>query len=171
MANKSALEAADQICRRIMRRDVPFGGIPFIGLGDFRQVAPVVKGQGPTPALEESVKSSYLWPHFCIHSLHRPIRSRQDPEYTDFVDRIGEDYQNTTASIDILRRLWSLDDAVQFLFPEEIIRAPMLAIKRSFLSPLNQHVDEFNSIIIQRLPGTESTSLQRIQGNVVADIH
>jgi hypothetical protein len=34
------------------------GGISFLGLGDFRQVAPVVSGAGESPSLAASVKSS-----------------------------------------------------------------------------------------------------------------
>jgi hypothetical protein len=45
--NRAAWECVDELCRRIMNiYDKPFGGIPFLGLGDFRQVAPVVSGAG-----------------------------------------------------------------------------------------------------------------------------
>jgi hypothetical protein len=38
MANIAAVECADEICRHITGINKLFGGIPFIGLGDFRQV-------------------------------------------------------------------------------------------------------------------------------------
>lgn len=45
-----------------MGNDLPFGGKLFVGLGDFRQVAPVVRGSsGPTATLNNSIRTSELW--------------------------------------------------------------------------------------------------------------
>jgi len=59
---------------------------------------PVV-GQGSTPTVLASIKSSHLWPQFSIYSLRHLYRSAQDPEYTDFVDQIGEDYEHRHTSV------------------------------------------------------------------------
>jgi PIF1 helicase. len=70
-ANIAAVEAADEICHLITKNDHPFGGIPFVGVGDFRQVGPVIKGLGKMVTLHASIKSSILWPsfkHLCLHS-------------------------------------------------------------------------------------------------------
>jgi len=56
MANITAVECTDEICRHITGIDKPFSGIQFIGLGDFCQAAPVVKGQGSTPTVLASIK-------------------------------------------------------------------------------------------------------------------
>ena len=77
-ANVAALECVNIVCRLITELDEPFGGIPFIGSGDFRQVAPVVDGQGCAPVLLASIKSSQLWPVFHICSLLAPYRNRED---------------------------------------------------------------------------------------------
>ncbi|EJU00938.1 hypothetical protein DACRYDRAFT_53525, partial [Dacryopinax primogenitus] len=90
-ANKTTGEAIDMVCHHIMSCDIPFGGLPFLGLGDFRQLVPVVKGTGETAALQASILSSPLWPMFKIHHLHAPVRNRDDPEFSAFVDYIGED--------------------------------------------------------------------------------
>lgn len=156
MANIAAIECTDEVCRLIMGVDAPFGGIPFIGLGDFRQVAPVVKGQGCIPTLLASIKSSRLWSKFTIHSLHEPIRGARDPEYTEFVDRIGEDWVNSRTSLAILEPIESLDDAIRFLYPPEILREPSKCLKRALLSPKNVFVDEFNNMVLDILPGNES---------------
>ncbi|KAG1780457.1 hypothetical protein EV702DRAFT_949544, partial [Suillus placidus] len=43
MANKAAWECVNDLCCQIMNvYNKPFGGIPIIGLGNFRQVAPVI---------------------------------------------------------------------------------------------------------------------------------
>lgn len=152
-ANIAALHCCDELCRAVKACDKPFGGIPFVGLGDFRQVAPVVKGQGLSPALQASVKSSYLWPQFRIFTLEQPYRSAQDPEYTSFVDLIGEDYQHPTASLRLLDTVHSLDEMISFLYPPEILNNPVQCLKRAFLSPKNIYVDDFNDRILDQLPG------------------
>lgn len=152
-ANVAALECCDQLCQSLKWNKKPFGGIPFIGIGDFRQVAPVIKGQGLTPALHASVKSSDTWPAFKILTVHHPFRRASDPAYTNFVDLIGEDYNHPTTSIDILEHITSIDEAIQFLYPTNILRNPTACLKRAFLSPKNFRVDEFNQQILHRLPG------------------
>ncbi|EJT97541.1 hypothetical protein DACRYDRAFT_59008, partial [Dacryopinax primogenitus] len=90
-ANKTTVEAIDMVCHHITSCDVPFGGLPFLGLGDFHQLAPVVKGTGETAALQASILSSPLWPMFKICHLHALVHNRDDPEFSAFVDYIGED--------------------------------------------------------------------------------
>ena len=154
-ANVAWLDCVDEVCRMITKKRRPFGGIPFVGIGDFRQVAPVVKGQGATPARLASIKSSNLWSKFEILTLHTPIRSAEDPEYTAYVDRIGEDYANEQVSIDILQRVRDIEDCIAFLFPPDVLTDPVKCLKRAFLSPRNMYVDEFNNEVLDRLPGDE----------------
>jgi hypothetical protein len=142
-----------------MGNSSPFGGIPFLGLGDFRQVAPVVKGQGCTPTLLASIKSSPLWQTFRSYSLQRPIRSAQDIEYTAFVDRIGEDSEHTEVTLPYLDTVQNLDNAIEFLYPPHILCDPSACLKRAFLSPKNINVDSFNCRILEQLPGNECTPL------------
>jgi hypothetical protein len=93
-ANVAVFDAIHDICCLLKHSKKPFGGIPMICLGDFRQVAPVVKGNSPTAALLASIKSSHLWPSFQICPLQFSHRGAQDPEYTAFVDSIGEDFHH-----------------------------------------------------------------------------
>jgi len=67
------------------------GGISFLGLGDFRRVAPVISGAGESPSLAASVKSSlgsYRKKNRGF-TLNTSIRSI---DYTHIVDDIGEDF-------------------------------------------------------------------------------
>ena len=100
MANKAAWECVHHLCCMIRRNHRPFGGIPFIGIRDFRQVAPVVKGCGEAA----SVKSSPLWQHLRIFTLTTPIRTINDPEYTTFVDSIGEDTSGNRRQLPLLKK-------------------------------------------------------------------
>jgi hypothetical protein len=56
-----------------------------LGLGAFRQVAPVIRhGSDPTAT------SSDLWERFEVLCLTAPIRYAGDPAYADWVDRVGD---------------------------------------------------------------------------------
>jgi hypothetical protein len=157
-ANIAVMEAVHDICCSIKNSTRPFGGIPFVGLGDFRQVAPVVKGQGVVPALLASVKSSYLWPTFRVLSLTYPHRSYQDPGYTMFFDTVGEDHDHPQITIPPLQRINSIDDAVNFLYPIDVLNNPYQCLRRAFLSPKNVDVDDFNENILDQLQGERCAS-------------
>jgi hypothetical protein len=54
--------------------------------------------------LNASIKSSLLWQEFAVYTLDYPHRTSGDPEYTAFVDHIGEDHSHpeTSYSVSIL---------------------------------------------------------------------
>lgn len=159
MANIAVIEAVHNVCCTLKQSDKPFGGIPFIGIGDFRQVGPVVKGTGPSATFNACVKASFLWPLFRIFSLHHPIRSAADPEYTEFVDAIGENTHDNYVSLHLLEKTNSTEEAINFLFPPNVLTDPSICLGRAFLSPRNIYVDEFNQAILDRLPEEESKYL------------
>ena len=58
MANKAAIEYADYLMQQVMRNDLPFGNKTFLGLGDFRQVAPVLRDvTAPAAVFDSSIRS------------------------------------------------------------------------------------------------------------------
>lgn len=147
-----------------MKSDRPFGGIPFLGIGDFRQAALVVKGTGCAPTLQASVKSSTSWTSFQILKLHTPIQSAQDPTYTSVIDDVGENFAEKTMSLDILE---SVADTDAFLFPPNILADPLASLKQVFLTPKNVHVDEFNNIVLDALPEDEHWSFPLHGSNIL----
>lgn len=153
MSNRAAIECTNVLLQLLMGSSKPFGGKIVVGLGDFRQVAPVVKNGGPTASLDASIKSSWLWKHFHIVRLHQPVRNAQDPLYSKWVDSIGEDYLNKgTIDLPLIKRIDSYDEIADFLFPDTILFNPYQVCQRSFLSPLNIYVDEFNHQILDKIP-------------------
>lgn len=151
MANIAVVEAVHRICCTIKCSNSPFGGIPFIGVGDFRQVGPVIKGTGPTATFDACIKASSIWPSFRVFTLHQPIRSAADPDYTSFVNNIGQNTEDDYVSLDLLAKTNSTNDAIDFLFPPDVLSDPAICIHRSFLSPQNVYVDEFNHAILHHL--------------------
>lgn len=154
MSHVAGWEAVDIKLRELTEVDEPFGGKVVIAIGDFRQVAPVVKGGGPTAHRLASVLSSALWPHFQVHQLIAPQRNKTDPEFADAIDAIGED--TTGARVNLRRYLLHTPDfdfVQQALYPEAILADPIKCVKRAFLTPLNVDVDRFNAHMLDKLPG------------------
>jgi hypothetical protein len=155
MANIAAFEAVDALLRRLTGVDSPFGGKVVVAIGDFHQVAPVVKGGGPTACFMASILSSSLWKHFRIHQLTAPMRNASDPEFADFVDSIGENTSGNRVNLrPFLRHCSDFDEMQQQLYPASILSDPAACVQRAFLTPLNVDVNKFNMGILERLPGS-----------------
>ena len=154
MANKACVHAVDALLRLLCGVNKPFGDKPFIGVGDFRQVAPVVKGGGLGAVIDASIRSSTLWPCFSICRLEQPMRNATDPEYCNYVDGIGEDVeQSKNIRLQYLDQIEDVETALQWLYPPLVLQDPLLCIQRSFLATLNAKVDELNSTVLQSLSG------------------
>ncbi|CAG8816580.1 7920_t:CDS:2 [Gigaspora margarita] len=63
-------------------------------IGDFRQVAPVVKGASKSSTINTSIKTLHLWKNFNIFTLNQPIRNANDPYFAKFVDDIVDDFNS-----------------------------------------------------------------------------
>jgi hypothetical protein len=156
MANKASIECADQLLRMIMHNNYPFGGKLFLALGDFRQVAPVIRNSsGPTSTYLSSIRSSPLWHNFQILKLERPIRNALDPQYSAWIDDIGNGMAGTdnVVQLDLIQPVNDISTAISYLYPPNILANASATSKRSFLSVLNKYVDEFNGHILELLPG------------------
>jgi hypothetical protein len=153
MANIAAFNAVDTMLRNVMGTSTPFGGKVVIAIGDFCQVAPVVKGSGPTVCYLASVLSSPIWPLFQLHELTAPVHNAADPEFAAFVDKIGEDTSGERVNLrEFLFHSDSAMDVQQHLYPDDILSRPELCVRCAFLTPLNVDVDRFNTEILDRLP-------------------
>ena len=173
MANKSTIEAVSRLLQFVTGQSLPFGGKILIALGDFRQVAPVIKNAGPSATLDASIQSCSLWSHFHVLSLTLPVRNALDPLFSAWVDMVGEgDRTSPTNSIDLLPAfasfIFDIEHAVSFLFPFSNILNHALLARRSFLSPLNSYVDEFNQLILATIPGNEGIILPNLH---VTNLH
>ncbi|EAW24643.1 uncharacterized protein NFIA_101270 [Aspergillus fischeri NRRL 181] len=138
IAEMAVLECANQLLQDI--NQLPFGGKTFIALGDFRQVAPVVRGScRPSATLNHSVRSSYLWDHFDILRLTIPIRYAGDVAYATWVDQVGDVVLPFEAPVPVrhLRHLENMDGAARFLFLDDSLATSPDAVRRAFLSPFN----------------------------------
>lgn len=153
MASKVVWECVDELLRNVMSNDLPFGGKAFVGLGDFRQVAPVIRdGSGPAATYANSIRSSDLWERFQILRLTAPMRYAGDPAYADWVDRVGDGlppYETTHVD--------DLHAAANYLFMDDNLATSPDAVHRAFLSPFNERVDRFNDLMLDKVNGDHRT--------------
>jgi hypothetical protein len=148
----------------------------LITLGDFRQVttidlfffqiftselqnAPVVRYGGRTAITKASICTQPIFTHFEIHQLHTPIPICQssDPDFAKFLNNIGDDYIHDSVDLGRLPHCHSVNTVLDFVFPHDIVSQPLLCVNHAILSPFNIFVDEFNSKILERLPGESRT--------------
>ena len=152
MANRAVLSCVEETLRRCMRNNAPFGGKVIILLGDFRQTCPVVRGGSRAQVVQASIRSSPLWNEFTIRRLLVPIRNAQDPEFADFVDAIG-DGAGPEVTLSMLEGCRTMQDLVDFAFPDEVLNVPEMCFSRAILAPTNAQIDAYNHSIVSRLPG------------------
>lgn len=156
MANKAVLSCVSDVLGDIMGNDLPFGGKVIVLLGDFRQTCPVIRGGSQAEVVAASIKSSQLWRHFTIRKLTRPIRNAEDPDFSNFVNSIGDGVgpDIPLTGLDIVEEP---EDLLSFVFPDEVLSDPSLCVSRSILAPTNRQVDSYNSLLLRRLPGDLKT--------------
>jgi len=91
LLNVGIVEAIDTACQLLTGIQEPFGGKIVIAIGDFRQVAPIVKHGSELDTYQASILSWPVWQTFTTLELFCPICNAQDLELCQFVDSIGED--------------------------------------------------------------------------------
>ena len=74
-----------------------------------------------------------------------------DPEFSAWVDEIGEGLGGLEVLMPstFITKVFDTKDAISFLFPISILHDYQSLAKRSFLTPLNIHVDAFNAWILE----------------------
>ena len=84
--NKSLYETVDRSLRETRKCDKPFGGIPTIFSGDWRQCLPVVKGGSRGQIINSTFKRSKLWQHIKKYKLEINMRLKNIscPEEKEF---------------------------------------------------------------------------------------
>ena len=145
MVRRVVWECVDHLLQGVMLNDLPFGGKAFVGLGDFRQVAPVIRdASGPAATFDNSIRSSELWDRFQVLRLTAPIRYAGDPGGSSR-GRLAT--LRNTVDLGHLDHVDDLDAAADYLFLDDHLAASPDAVNRAFLSPFNERVDRFNELM------------------------
>lgn len=154
MANRGVLACVNDVCQKIMKSNVPFGGKSVVLLGDFRQTSPVIRGGSRKQIIDTSIRSSPLWEQFSIMRLRRPIRNAQDHTLAQFVDTIG-DGGGPEIPTELFDHVTDADELIQFVFPQEVLAQPEACLRRAILCPTNEQIDSYNSTILRSIHGNK----------------
>src|SRR5205814_6188054 len=86
-----------------------------------------------------------------ILSLMEPIRNAMDPDFSAWVDEVGEGLEGPEILLpnSFIPKVFDTEDAIHFLFPSSLLCDYQSLAKRSFLSPLNIHVNAFNAKMLE----------------------
>ncbi|XP_062017408.1 uncharacterized protein LOC133733784 [Rosa rugosa] len=166
MMNRYGFEALDRTFRDITSVDLPFGGKVMIFGGDFRQVLPVIHKGTRSEMVQASLINASFWKDVKILRLTQNMRSINDPDFSEFLLRVGNGEQPTVVE-DIIQIPWpmiipweneeSINQLVNQVFPnlDRHVNDAGYMVERAIITPKNDDVDVLNERIIQHFPGPE----------------
>jgi hypothetical protein len=93
--------------------------------------------------------------------LETSICQQNDPAFLAFLDSIGNDYEHEMVELGRLHHTRSVQELIDFVFPPAIVSDPAVCIARAILSPYNAFVDEFNTSILNNVPGNSHCYLSK----------
>lgn len=107
---------------KTLGKDLSFGGKLFIGLGDFLQVAPVVRScSGPSATLNSSIRTSPLSKRFNILRLIIQVQQARDPVYAWWIIGGAVNLYKTSVSLWHLKHPDGHGVAPEFTCPHDFI--------------------------------------------------
>jgi hypothetical protein len=160
------------------KENIPFGGKVMLAGGDFRQLMPIWDRSSKLSAFDACVKSAHdgsnvnLWSAFQELSLTENMRAREDNEFVDFLDKIGngtkdengiEGYARMPKRIiatkplheEIFGELVGLHDN----FNEDSMTEKLESISNKvIIATTNDAVDNWNAKILEMLPFEKTLS-------------
>lgn len=185
MQHKHCVETVDRSLQHICGSAEPFGGRGVIFAGDFRQTLPIVVGGTMYDQMKSCLKSSYIWPRLNIFALAENLRlkalSLQRPtknaEYADWLLKLGDGQFNQSntdlVNLDMinverippfssdphLALSWLYDGVVDLVVRKQWDALVEYYSCRSLITPLNQTVDDMNSVMMAKIPGDAFISI------------
>lgn len=162
MLNKQDLEKIDNLLRKIMKNNLPFGGKVVVISGDFRQTLPIDSGNRKD-RIQASIISSPLWRHFQQLPLINNMRSAGQYTYNQWLLKIGNGYTPhinglSENAVEIPEEMITQEEIITKIFMNNIrnLSADELS-QRVILTPTNEVALSINAKIIDQLDGELET--------------
>ena len=170
MIHRCAFEAVDRTLRDIRSVDAPFGGIPTLLCGDFRQILPVVRNGTRANIVDASLKHSYLWPSISVLHLTTNMRvhlrgDEQAGMFAEYLLSIGNgsyphtELPNVITLPTFISCTETLEEMKRTIYPnlQDHANDDKWLSERAILAPLNDTVNRINASLIQQFPGNVIT--------------
>jgi hypothetical protein len=119
----------------------------------------VVRHGGRSEICAVSLRTQPVFQKFEILRLVEPLRQAGDPEFSSFLDGIGDDHTNSEVDLGRLAHTDSPSEVLDFVFPPDVANRPHDCLRRAILSPYNQAVDDLNAAVLDRIEGEERSYL------------
>ena len=85
MMHRFGIECFERVVRPLLGNQRPFGGIPIVFAGDFRQILPVVPLGDRSDVFDACILNSLLWNNVEVLELTENVRiDRDDPNFQEF---------------------------------------------------------------------------------------
>jgi hypothetical protein len=180
MFDRVNFDYIDRQLRDLFPRDgrgrLPFGGIPILITGNWAQLPPVVVGGDDGARREASIKMSPLFrDNFTTFYLRENKRAGAgEVEFANWLLQVGygRNFINNTDCIDIPEqaRCESLNDMIEFCYPAEAMRNPIVNIdlikNNCILAPLRKTVARINDRIRDMIPHGRTETLHAFDHRV-----
>ena len=132
--------------KKIHQNDLPFGGVIFITLGDFRQILPIVKGGNDNDVLNALVKNHSTWKLFKRLQMINNVRSN-NIEWSNYLVRIGNG---------LVPNKLNLDDRIKsspnlFYLIEETFKSYTTDDDTVILTTRNDNCKKINEMITEKI--------------------
>ncbi|XP_076047303.1 ATP-dependent DNA helicase Pif1-like [Oratosquilla oratoria] len=163
MTNKNTITALDCTAKDITGNKHCFmGGIPFVCVGDFRQVLPVIRGGGKNEELKYNIKNAFFWEDLRKFKLVQNVRlkaeDKENRTFAEFFLRIG---MAETGRFRFPKKVCILvrtrDDVIEKVYEELEANANSYLYfqKRAIICPRNEDVGYINEVIFEIIKGDE----------------
>ena len=116
----------------------------------------MIRNGSKAQVVDASIRSWAFWDDLKIYHLTRPCRNACDPEFQQWVDRIG-DGAGPHIDLSMLKQVTDMQDILDFTFPIHILADPLQCLRRSILAPTNRQVDMYNTNILKLIHGEQRT--------------
>jgi hypothetical protein len=168
MQHRYAAEAVDRTFRDLTDVRAPFGGVPVVFGGDFRQTLPVVQRGSREQIVQSCLQKSPLWGNTHIFHLSRNMRLEDTPEnvlFAQWLIEVGEGKHLDEAGMLTLPPSMKCGDDLESLMkaiypeidPQRAVPGGDYFLQRAILSTLNSDVDELNQKMLGKFPGQAKT--------------
>jgi hypothetical protein len=155
MMSKYALDAIDEVLRRLHRSNAVFGGKTILLGGDFRQTANIVLKGTPLDIIENSLLSARAWRHVSILSLTANMRAMNQGMFAGWLLSIGNGRANDCeGQVTIPDEYLEKFDLVGSIFGSEMIEVGDESIfNKIILTTRNDFANEINSRVLGLVSG------------------
>jgi len=166
MQHKACFEAVNRTLNDICNVDDQhvFGGIPLVLGGDFAQILPVIHRGSRQATILACIRHSTIWSKLKVLYLRKSMRVITSDANQVFLTFLKDMVSNSQLHGQLqlpryIRIVSTVDQLCDQLYPQRLLNDAVIShgalIGRAILAFRNDTVDDFNNMLIDRMPGQE----------------